>query len=332
MSSSYATSESAALLWYEQSINAAVYIGAMAYGLHIAVFYHTVLAVARNNSGFTRAWLPYSALLLALATINICCSINFNERAWIDYRNYPGGPLAFFVEQPSIGVNIAAISTSIITILLCDALLIYRCHTLIKNIFITLLLCGVLLAATVMSVLHVVQAARPDAGLFEQSTLKFSIPYASLAMSLNVLLCIILAWRVLDFRRKLSSSVRQHIKDKYIGAEAIMVESALPYGLASFIFMILYGLKSTAANLFVSLLVQLEAIVAELLVMRMASGNALALDIFRPIGPGHITLRGQLGQSDQSVHGRENGDLSMTTLNHRSDPPGNSKVAQDDQV
>lgn len=38
-------------------------------------------------------------ILFVLATTNIACNINFNEHMWIDERNYPGGPLAFLLEQ-----------------------------------------------------------------------------------------------------------------------------------------------------------------------------------------------------------------------------------------
>lgn len=77
-------------------------------------------------------------------------------------------------------------------------------------------------------------------------------------MSLNVLLSLSLAWRVLDLRRRLPSTMEHESKDLYANFEALLTESALIYGLVSLIFMVLYGLDNPGANLFTSLVVQLE--------------------------------------------------------------------------
>lgn len=106
--------------------------------------------------------------------------------------------------------------------------------------------------------LHCIQATRATGGAWDDSTLSLSVPYASLAMSLNVLLSITLLWRLLDLRRKLPATLNEQARTTYTSLEAIIVESAFPYGLASFLFLILYGVRNIGANLFLSLLVQLE--------------------------------------------------------------------------
>lgn len=116
-----------------------------------------------------------------------------------------------------------------------------------------------------MSILHCVQASRANAALWDQTTLNLSVPYASLAMSLNILLTIVLVWRLLDLRRRLPITVTEEVRQRYNGVEALIVETALPYGLVSFIFVVLYGLGNTGSNLFVPLLVQLEVSVCQCL-------------------------------------------------------------------
>ena len=109
-----------------------------------------------------------------------------------------------------------------------------------------------------MSILHTVQASHATAVLWDETSLSFSIPYVSLAMSLNILLTIVLTWRLLDFCRRLPLTVTEDVRQKYNSIEALVVESALPYGIVSFIFVVLYGLGNTGSNLFVPLLVQLH--------------------------------------------------------------------------
>ncbi|KAH9947996.1 hypothetical protein B0H21DRAFT_286767 [Amylocystis lapponica] len=276
MSFSIATSETPAQLWYEQSINAAVYIGAMAWGLHVAVFFKAVEAAFRMKSGLR--WIPLAVALFALATINICRSISFNELAWIDDRSYPGGPLAFFAEQQSLPVNVAATATSATTFILFSAFLIYRCHALWRKLFLTIFFCVVLVASAVLSVLHCVQVARASSSVWDQSTLSLSVPYASLSTVLTTLLSIALAWRLIDLSRRLPPTLSSHAAEAYTSMEAMVIESALPAGLAALFFAVLYGTQNPGANLLVPFLVQLQGIVPELIVIRIIRGHAWAPD------------------------------------------------------
>lgn len=93
-------------------------------GLHMAIFYKSVVSALHDRKKSGRLWLVFICCVFFMATINICCSINFNERAWIDDRNFPGGPLAFFSERQSLPVNVASIATSVITLFLADSLLV----------------------------------------------------------------------------------------------------------------------------------------------------------------------------------------------------------------
>ncbi|KAI0362149.1 hypothetical protein OH77DRAFT_23803 [Trametes cingulata] len=275
MSSPYATDVPPSTLRMEQAINAAVYIGAVAWGIHVSVFLQSCSALWQSAKS-NRRWLPFLFSMLALASVNICCSIRFNELAWIDERNYPGGPLAFIVQQSSRPVNTVSIATSVVSLFLADGFLVraycsdvaaqltrhcvkvYRCHALWNKIWVTVALSCVLAASTVLSVMHCIQAARPDAGLWDDATVKISLPYASVSMSLNILFTVILGWRLLDLRRKLPAATSDDRVKRFGSMRAIAVETALPYGLASFLFVVLYGLRNTGANLFVPLLVQLE--------------------------------------------------------------------------
>lgn len=77
-------------------------------------------------------------------------------------------------------------------------------------------------------------------------------------MSLHCLLTILLLWGVLDLSCRLAASLTGHSRTIYTGYKAVLVESALPYGIISFVLMILTCVDSDAANLFVPLLVQLQ--------------------------------------------------------------------------
>ncbi|PCH39109.1 hypothetical protein WOLCODRAFT_146859 [Wolfiporia cocos MD-104 SS10] len=311
-SPSYATDESAEILWYEQSINAAVYIGAMAWGLQVVVYFQALKATLRSPIKGMRLWTLFTSVSFSLTTVNICCNINFNERAWIDEREYPGGPISFFSREQALPVNVASIATSVICMFLTNGLLIYRCHALWNKAYITLFLCATLVACTVMSILHSIQVVHAPSGSWDDTLLSLCVPYASLTMSLNVLLVLILVFRLLDLSRKLPKSLPTQTHKDYTSLEALLIESALPYGTVSFVFSIFFGVRSTIANLFLSLIIQLQGITSGLIVTRMANGHAWSTDLLRSIGPNKITFRGQLGRSPNSDAVAD--DVSMFAL------------------
>jgi len=84
----------------------------------------------------------YITVLFILAAVTIACNINFDELAWIDERNYPGGrylvngsksvnadispsgPLAFINEQEALSVDTIGNSAGLVITFLVDSLLV----------------------------------------------------------------------------------------------------------------------------------------------------------------------------------------------------------------
>jgi hypothetical protein len=83
------------------------------------------------------------------------------------------------------------------------------------------------------------------------------VPYVSLATSLNILITLILFSRLIDLRRRLPTNMSADVRAKYMSTEALVIESAIPAGVFSFIFVVLYGLQNTGVILVFPLLVQL---------------------------------------------------------------------------
>jgi len=69
-------------------------------------------------------WLVFIFALFVCGTGNISFNMTFNEWAWIDFRAYPGGPLAFLLEQQPNVNNTWGNSFSLIVGLLTDSLLV----------------------------------------------------------------------------------------------------------------------------------------------------------------------------------------------------------------
>lgn len=143
MANPNAPPETSAEIWFEQSNFVSVYIGTIAYGechnhfigvniclilsslgVHIAVFFICVYYLVTERKKNCWKWLAYIAVLFSMATVNICLNMHFSEMAWIDDRDYPGGPLAFLLEQQSDSMNTVGNSVSFVATFLADGLLV----------------------------------------------------------------------------------------------------------------------------------------------------------------------------------------------------------------
>lgn len=77
-------------------------------------------------------------------------------------------------------------------------------------------------------------------------------------MGLNILLTGLLVTRLLYMRYKITKALGSRHGRTYTSVVSMLLESAVPYGIISIIFLVLYTLQSTAALLFIPLLTQVQ--------------------------------------------------------------------------
>jgi len=108
-----------------------------------------------------------------------------------------------------------------------------------------------------LSIVTVIQLALPFSPTWTRIP-NFSFPVWMMLMVLNLLLTFLLAIRLLYMRHRLQSAMGAQHGKTYTSIAAMVVESALPFGILSIIFIVLFGKRDPAQNLFLPLLVQVE--------------------------------------------------------------------------
>ena len=88
------------------------------------VFFMTAYYLIKENKRGNWRWLGFIFVLFGLGTLNICFNLHFNQMAWVDKRNFPGGPLAFLLTQQNVPINIAGNAISAVIPFLADGLLV----------------------------------------------------------------------------------------------------------------------------------------------------------------------------------------------------------------
>lgn len=111
-------------------------------GVHVAVFAECIYrinpargSVARSRSsggsGRFQSWflVGFIFLLFLMGTINMACNTKMNQLMFIDNRDFPGGPNAWFFTNYNSGINTAGNAAYIIANFLADGLLVrqFRC-------------------------------------------------------------------------------------------------------------------------------------------------------------------------------------------------------------
>jgi hypothetical protein len=105
-------------------------------GFHIAVYFATLSYIASTSKySAGKRWLQ--AILVTFLFVN--AGLNFigsalgAQWAWIDYRNYPDGPLGFIEEQEDIWPSILGNIAGVFVTLVADAILVRASGLLLQR-------------------------------------------------------------------------------------------------------------------------------------------------------------------------------------------------------
>ncbi|PPQ80602.1 hypothetical protein CVT25_001564 [Psilocybe cyanescens] len=311
----FATQEPPELHWFERANYIAVNVGLIAYGMNIiAVCACTYYLIQEKNIKKNAKWLVFIFILFACGTGNIAINMTFNEWAWIDFREYPGGPLQFLLEQQSNVVNTWGNAISTVVGFLTDALLIYRVHVVYQRWYVIVIPILSWIAMLILGALFITQAARPNSSLWSHITLNFSLPYFSIAMATNILLTGMLVVRLLYMRHKIMKAMDRHHGKTYTNIVSMVLESAVIYGVISFIFLVLYTKGNTAALLFIPLLTQVQCISPILILLRVARGRAWSNDTVSKAHLSDMKYRKQVVNINSNTTGGRSDDISLGTF------------------
>jgi hypothetical protein len=93
-------------------------------GIHLTVFAVVTYHILKLKPRLWIFWLVFNTSLFAFGTINLACSIRYNENAWVTQRGYPGGPFSYLIEQQNNPVLTLGNSASILASFWADGLMV----------------------------------------------------------------------------------------------------------------------------------------------------------------------------------------------------------------
>ncbi|KAH8101790.1 hypothetical protein BXZ70DRAFT_1063825 [Cristinia sonorae] len=255
------------MIWRGQSMNAGAYLGAITWGLLLAVFLKAIVNVLKHKNRTNLTWLPFIGTLFASATVSMCGFASFNQQAWLDQRNRYDTPMAFLEAERHAPTYVMATVASLIVQLLSQGFLVYRCHAIFNKRLVTIPLLVWAFATFVMGSAFSAKLSLMDAFPSELQT-----PFVTLGMSFNIVVSALLSVAVVRFSRRVPTSFPDHVRRKFVRVDAILVESASFLGIMSLIYLSLSSANVTSTKLFTPFMVQLEALFPLLIVIRLVQG------------------------------------------------------------
>ncbi|KAI0258609.1 hypothetical protein BC834DRAFT_974963 [Gloeopeniophorella convolvens] len=230
-------------------------LGAVAYGSAFTLFAIClnilVKQTNRTNIKIKGAFIAYISILFILGTIFMAASAEFTQMAFIDNRNYPGGPAAYENAMFSIPVDMAGNVAFVLTAWV-------RGRTALTGIF----------------WLKPTLTFSP----YGSSGVNWTIPCLSISLALNILVSIAIVLRLLVYRRRIASVMGQHHGSQYTSIAAMIIESASIYSAFSIFFLVPFGMNSPVSEIVLQSLSEIQICTTLLIVFRVAQGKGWSQD------------------------------------------------------
>lgn len=283
-SNPWAPNEDSALIYAEATWLQGELLSNIAYGIELTLFTMCFWILARetNRGNYKRQlfMLTFISLIFILGTVFMGGQAKFTQDAFIEDRNFPGGPSAFEQTMFSITANEISVSAFVVGNWLMDALLVWRCTVIYKDVgrlwvSVLLLLPSLMLCASIaLGITLLVQTA--DSSPF--ADVNITLAYYVMSLSLNVIVTFLIVGRLLIHRRQIAQALGPSHASSYTNIAAILIESASLYTVFAIMFLVPFGLSSSLANVFLQTVSQVQTVSSLLIIFRVATGRAWAGD------------------------------------------------------
>ncbi|KIJ64927.1 hypothetical protein HYDPIDRAFT_89869 [Hydnomerulius pinastri MD-312] len=285
MSSSWTPNENAQTLFAERCWLQGVMVSSVAYGISVSLYVMSFHLLVRNSTRVEfKKRLPlliYITVAFILGTIFMVTLAAFTQMAFIDNRDYPGGPNAYENNMFSIPVDDVGNASFVLTNWLADALVVWRCKVIYQGcrvpIWIVMLLPCLMLAASIaMGIMFLIQVSTTNP--YVTSNINFTLPYLSISLALNIIVTIAIVLRLLTLRYRIVSVLGATYGTQYTSIAAMIIESAALYSVLSVAFLVLFGIGNAVSEVFLQSLSQFQIIATLLIAFRVAQGKGWSED------------------------------------------------------
>jgi len=267
--------ESSFDLYNERTIIDGLFLGAIAYGVHLTLFIWCChLLIQKKKGRRDYLYMLYISLLFVMGNVGNGTNIKVGEETFVDFRNFPGGPSAYF----ATGGGLVGLTCNVVYIInswFQDGFLVYRFWIFFSQFGrYWIIFPGIMfLTSVALSLVLIVMLCIPGINLWTTISINFAIPYWAISIALNVLITVCITIRLLYMRYKIRKAM-PGAGSEYLSVTTMTVESAALYTVTGLIFLVSYGVNSPIQNLALPVLGQVQSISPLLIILRVLQGRA----------------------------------------------------------
>jgi hypothetical protein len=283
--------EDAATIHSEETWLQGAFVAAVAYGavavLCAQCFFMLMRGFKRSKLMHTVPLLLFVFLMFALNTVYIATTIQFTQQAFIDFRNFDGGPSAYEIVFFSIPIDAAANDCLVVTTMLADALLLWRCTVIYANSSVNNLISFGLAGAfwvteIILGTLFLV--ALTSTSVF--GTVNLTLGFWCFSLALNIIATLLIVGRLVYHRYQLKRVLGSQHASHYTSFIATIVESELLYTCYLILYIVPFVRNNTLVNAFIQGPSVIQSVSAMMIVYRVADGKAWSKNTWAEVTTG----------------------------------------------
>ncbi|KAG6811457.1 hypothetical protein H0H92_007280, partial [Tricholoma furcatifolium] len=242
--------------------------------------------------------LLYITLLLCVETIFEISQAHTVQMIYIDNRNYPGGPWAYFLATQNLAINVIFIASLFSLTFLADLLVLWRCWVIWRafgrlGAWLAIAFPGLLLLASfVMGTLWTLQSSQPGLSLYSALPVAYGTSYYAISLGVNIILTVLIAIRLLLYRRTVMSTLPEDHAKEYVSLVTIVIESASLYSVFALLFLITYAINNPVNSVFLTVASFCQQVANYLIIYRLAQGHAWEKDTLARRTNTHMEFNG----------------------------------------
>ncbi|KAJ7198556.1 hypothetical protein GGX14DRAFT_401918 [Mycena pura] len=322
---------------YERNFMAGDVVVGTGYGAQLMLYVSCALFLwkRRKQTPQSMFLLAYMSFMLLIESLFIAVQARTVQMIYIENRNYPGGPWAFFLASQTAGINVTFYATLFLLTFLSDILVLWRCwviwaasgQTTLAWIVITFPgIC--LLASFVLGTLWTLQSSQPNLSLYSKLPMAYGISYYAISLSTNIILTLLIIGRLAVHRRTLLKNLPEDLAGHYISLATIIVESAALYSVFAALFLVTYAINNPTNQIWLGVTSACQQIANLLIIYRVAEGSAWQMDTLTSKAP-PIHFK---SYPDPSTHGGSFHIVAPSTSTGSFDPELTSKDERSEVV
>ncbi|PPQ71932.1 hypothetical protein CVT24_007906 [Panaeolus cyanescens] len=247
----------------------------------------------------------YITVMFACGTVYCAANARLTQLAYVNFRNFPGGPAVYALYEFNTPISIAGATAFMMTTWMNDALLIWRLWVLYIGSRFSIPVVGfavlTYLATFAMGLVTLVESLLPNQSLWSAISVKFAMSYYAMTVAYTVLITALMVTRILVARRSFIKATGQKKHGgQYLSIVAMIIESSALYTVWGIIFLGLYIVNHPIQYVFLGTLSEVQIIAPLLIMYRVAIGKAWTAKTTQTLTSPGIEFANRTGTQDSS--------------------------------